>query len=57
MKEKLSVALFPPTMLRNILKNVTFYFQDDYNLCVSFTKLYTLFMSLCKFRYLLILTV
>jgi hypothetical protein len=35
MKGKLSVNLIPPTMLRNVLKNVTSYFPDSYTLCVS----------------------
>jgi hypothetical protein len=35
MKGKLSVNFIPPTMLRNILKNVTSYFPDSYTLCVS----------------------
>jgi len=35
MKGKLSVNLFPPAMLRDVLKNVTFYFLDGYTLCVN----------------------
>ena len=35
MRGKLSVNLIPPAMLRNIFKNVTFYFLDSYTLCVN----------------------
>jgi len=35
MTGKLSMNIIPPVMLRNILKNVTSYFQDGYTLCVS----------------------
>jgi predicted proteasome-type protease len=35
MTGKLSMNLIPPVMLRNILKNVTSYFPDGYNLRVS----------------------
>jgi hypothetical protein len=35
MTGKLSINLIPPVVLRNILKNVTSYFPDGYNLRVS----------------------
>jgi hypothetical protein len=35
MRRKLSVNLISPTMLRDVLKNVTSYFPDGYTLCVS----------------------
>jgi hypothetical protein len=45
MTGKLSMNLIPPTVLKNIMKNVTSYFPDGYTLCVSlkqdtFYKLY-----------------
>ena len=35
MRGKLSVNMISPTVLRNILKNVTSYFPDGYTLCIS----------------------
>jgi hypothetical protein len=57
MRGKLCVNLISPTMLTDVLKNVTLYFPDGYTVCVSLQQNnINLFYELWIFLYLLIIT-
>jgi hypothetical protein len=57
MTGKLSTNFILPVMLRNILKNVTFYFPDGYTLCASLQQNnINLFYEFMDFLFLLIVT-